>query len=127
MDTVEPPGKLLCWMPTGCPSKDMQEASVEVNGSFPKLFAHNLEASVSVAQSIYLENEHLPSQHGDRVKVPFTDVGSVVIGPFGGPGAVRVPRWCLRGPGLRSTGRHSGQGLSGAAAELACMDTRSGK
>lgn len=69
-------------------------------------------------QSIYLENKHLSSEHSNCVKVPVTDIGSIVIWSFGGPGAVRVPRRCLRWPGLWATGRHSGQGLGRATVWL---------
>lgn len=71
-------------------------------------------------QSIYLENKHLSSKHGNCVKVPFTDIGSIMIWSFCGPGAVWLPRRCLRWPRLWTTGCHSGQGLGGAAVWLTC-------
>lgn len=78
------------------------------------------------SQTIYLENKHLSSEHGDRVKVPLTDIGSIVIWSFSGPGAVRMSRRCLRWPGLRATGCHGGQGLGGAAVWLTFKEKRTG-
>lgn len=69
-------------------------------------------------RSIYLENKHFSSEHSNRVKVAFTDIGSVVIRSFGGPGAVRMSRRRLRWPGLWATRRHGGQGLGGPAVWL---------
>lgn len=69
-------------------------------------------------RSIYLENKHLSSEHSNRVKVAFTDIGPVVIRSFGGPGAVGMTRRRLRWPWLWATGRHGGQGLSGPAVWL---------
>lgn len=77
-------------------------------------------------QNIYLENKHLSSEHRNRVKVPFTDIRSVVVWSFSGPRAVRMPRRCLRWPGLWSTGRYSGQGLGGAAVWLTLRDKGTG-
>lgn len=75
-------------------------------------------------QSIYLEDKHLSSEHSNCVKVPFTDIGSIVIWSFSCPGAVRVPRRCLWWPGLWATGRHGGQGLGRAAVLLTLTETR---
>lgn len=72
------------------------------------------------AQSIYLENKHLSSKHCNCVKVPFTDIRSIVIWSFGGPGAVRLPRRCLWWPRLWTTGCHGGKSLSGATVWLTC-------
>lgn len=69
-------------------------------------------------QSFYLENKHLSSEHSDCVEVPFTDIWSIVIWSFSGPRAVRMPRRCLRWPGLRAPRRHSGKGLGGATVWL---------
>lgn len=40
----------------------------------------------------HLENKHLSSQHGHRVKVPVTDVGGMVVWQLGGPRRSRGPR-----------------------------------
>lgn len=83
------------------------------------------QAEVDVKNAlIYLEDKHLSSEHSNCVKVPFTDIGSIVVRSFSRPGAVRVPRRCLRRPGFRATGRHSGQGLGWAAVWLTLTETR---
>ena len=57
-----------------------------------------------------LEHEHLPAQHGHRVKVPVADVGAILVGPLRGSrlgrgawlwGLLRLPAWgrWLRGSG----------------------------
>lgn len=57
-----------------------------------------------------LEHEHLPTQHGHRVKVPVADVGAILVRPLCGSGLgwgtwlwgpLRLPawRWWLRRPG----------------------------
>lgn len=67
---------------------------------------------------VYLENKHLSSEHSHCVKVPFTDVWSIVIWSIGGPRAVGVPGRWLRWPWLWAAGSHSGQGLSWTTVRL---------
>lgn len=66
----------------------------------------------------YLENKHFSSKHRNSVKVPFTDVGAIVIWSFCSPGAVRLPRRGLRWLWFRPTSCDCGQGLCGATVWL---------
>lgn len=73
----------------------------------------------SKLKNVYLENKHLSPKHCHRVKVSFTDVGPIVIGPVGGPGPVRVPRRRLRWFRFWAARGHGGQCPSWTAVRLA--------
>lgn len=83
-------------------------------------FILNQASSVTIFcdPKTYLENKHFSSEHSNCVKVPFTDIWSIVVWSFSGPGAIRVPGRVLRWPGLWATGCHCGQGLCGTTISL---------
>lgn len=81
-----------------------------------------LNLNLKLRRRIDLKNEHLSAQHGNGVEVPLADIGPIVVGSVGGPGAGGILGWS----GFWAASRHGGQRLSGNAVGLTFRESQRG-